>query len=202
MNAPATTKQPDPSRSSYYVTDAFYRELIEDFSGWQDDGRAVTDVAVRDEFRRLIEREARLLDQLRYDDWLAMYAPECVYWVPSTPKAGDPRREIAVMFDDRRRLEDRVFRLRTGFAWSQAPASRTVRLVTNVEAFSTAHDDAFMLRSNFLISEFWGDETRVLSGWAGHRVVRDRKDGGRKIQAKQVNLIDCDQSIRNPSIIL
>ena len=198
MNAPAPP--PDPGRSSYYVTDALYRELVANFSDWQDDDRAVTDIAIRDEFRRLLEREARVLDQLRYDDWLAMYAPECVYWVPSTPNAGDPRREIAIMFDDRRRLEDRIYRMRTGFAWSQAPASRTVRFVSNVEVFSTARDDARMLRSNFLISEFWGDETRVLTGWAGHRVVRD--GAAWKIQAKQVNLIDCDQSIRNPSIIL
>ena len=190
----------DPSRSSYYVDDALYRELIANFSGWQDDQRAITDAATRDEFRRLLEREARLLDQLRYDDWLALYAPECIYWVPSTPNAGDPRREISVMFDDRRRLEDRIYRFRTGYAWSQAPASRTVRLVTNVEVFATAHDDSRMVRSNFLISEFWGDETRVLTGWAGHRVVRDGAEW--KIQAKQVNLIDCDQSIRNPSIIL
>jgi 3-phenylpropionate/cinnamic acid dioxygenase small subunit len=197
MNAPVPL---DPSRSSYYVNDALYRDLIGNFSDWQDDARIVTDVAVRDEFRRLLEREARLLDQLRYDDWLALYAPECVYWVPSTPNAGDPRREIAIMFDDRRRLEDRVYRLRTGFAWSQAPASRTVRLVTNVEVFSTASEAVRMLRSNFLTSEFWGDETRMLAGWAGHRVVRN--EGGWLIQAKQVNLIECDQSIRNPSIIL
>jgi benzoate/toluate 1,2-dioxygenase beta subunit len=190
----------DPSRSSYYVDDALYRELIANFSGWQDDQRAITDAATRDEFRRLLEREARLLDQLRYDDWLALYAPECIYWVPSTPNAGDPRREISVMFDDRRRLEDRIYRFRTGYAWSQAPASRTVRLVTNVEVFATARDDSRMVRSNFLISEFWGDETRVLTGWAGHRLVRDGAEW--KIQAKQVNLIDCDQSIRNPSIIL
>jgi 3-phenylpropionate/cinnamic acid dioxygenase small subunit len=198
VNAP--TPPLDPSRSSYYVTDALYRELIENFSGWQNDAYAVTDVAVRDEFRRLLEREARFLDQLRYDDWLTMYAAECVYWVPSTPEAGDPRREIAIMFDDRRRLEDRIYRMRTGFAWSQAPASRTVRLVTNVEVFSTVREDARMVRSNFLISEFWGDETRELTGWAAHRVVRDH--AGWKIQAKQVNLIECDQSIRNPSIIL
>ena len=194
------TAAPNPSRSSYYVDDALYRELIANFSDWQDDERAITDAATRDEFRRLLEREARLLDQLRYDDWLALYAPECIYWVPSTPNAGDPRREISVMFDDRRRLEDRIYRFRTGYAWSQAPASRTVRLVTNVEVFAAARDDSRMVRSNFLINEFWGDETRVLTGWAGHRLVRDGE--GWKIQAKQVNLIDCDQSIRNPSIIL
>jgi benzoate/toluate 1,2-dioxygenase beta subunit len=192
--------QPDPSRHSFYVTDALYRELIENFTGWQDDARAIADAAERDRFRMLLEREARLLDQLRYDDWLALYAAECIYWVPSTPAAGDPRREISVMFDDRRRLEDRIYRFRTGFAWSQAPASRTVRLITNAEVFATARADIRMLRSNFLISEFWGDETRVLTGWAGHRVVRDGE--GWLIQAKQVNLIDCDQSIRNPSIIL
>jgi 3-phenylpropionate/cinnamic acid dioxygenase small subunit len=200
VNAPLKPEEGDPSRSSYYVNDALYRELIANFSDWQDDARAVSDPAVRDEFRRLLEREARLLDQLRYEDWLRMYAAECIYWVPSTPKAGDPRREISVMFDDRRRLEDRVYRLRTGFAWSQAPASRTVRLITNVEVFAPAHDDARMLRSNFLISEFWGNETRVLTGWAGHRILRDGAEW--KIQAKQVNLIDCDQCIRNPSIIL
>jgi 3-phenylpropionate/cinnamic acid dioxygenase small subunit len=201
VNAPAAkARDNDPSRSSYYVSDALYRELVGNFADWQDDVRAVTDPAVRDEFRRLLEREARLLDQLRYDDWLKMYAAECIYWVPSTPGAGDPRREISVMFDDRRRLEDRIYRMRTGFAWSQAPASRTVRLISNVEVFSTASDEARMLRSNFLISEFWGEETRVLTGWAGHRVVRAGSDW--KIQAKQVNLINCDQSIRNPSIIL
>src|ERR1700730_787653 len=93
---------PDPSRHSYYVNDALYRELIANFTDWQDDARAVADVAERDRFRMLLEREARLLDQLRYEDWLALYAAECIYWVPSTPPAGDPRREISVLVADRR----------------------------------------------------------------------------------------------------
>ena len=214
MTPAAIDTKADPSRSSHYVNDALYRQLIANFTDWQDDARGVTDPAIRDELRHLLEREARLLDQLRYDEWLKMYAPECIYWVPSTPKAGDPRREISVMFDDRRRLEDRIYRMRTGFAWSQAPASRTVRLIANVEVFATAAEDVRMLRSNFLISEFWGNETRVLTGWAGHRIVRESTTlpspasgggsgrGAWKIQAKQVNLIDCDQCIRNPSIIL
>ena len=196
----AVEAKSDPSRSSYYVSDALYSELIANFTGWQDDEAAVADPAVRDFFRMQIEREARLLDQLRYEDWLKLYARECIYWVPSTPNAGDPRREIAVMFDDRRRLEDRIYRLRTGFAWSQAPASRTVRLITNVEVFAAGRDTVRMVRSNFLITEFWGDETRILSGWSGHRFRQ--QDGRWEIEAKQVNLLECDQAIRNPSIIL
>src|SRR3954467_1771682 len=144
----------DPSSSSYYVTDAFYRDLVAQFADWQRDDLAITDASDRDRFRMLIEREARLLDQLRFDEWLAMYAPECLYWVPATPEGGDPRHEVAISFDDRRRLEDRIFRLRTGYAWSQAPKSRTVRMVSNVEVFATAHAGKRMVRSNFLISEF------------------------------------------------
>ncbi|MFZ1949165.1 MAG: aromatic-ring-hydroxylating dioxygenase subunit beta [Pseudolabrys sp.] len=190
----------DPSRFSYYVTNEFYTELVNDFSDWQTEERTIEDPVERDRFRRLVEYEARLLDQLLFEDWLKLFAPECVYWVPSTPDGGDPRSEIAVMFDDRRRLEDRVFRLRTGYAWSQAPSSRTSRLICNVEVFNGQIPDQRMVRSNFSISEFWDNEIRALAGWTGHRF---RKIGGVwKISAKQVNLLNCDQCIRNPSIIL
>ena len=65
----------DPSRFSYYITDAFYSELVDDFSDWQIEDRAVTDATERDRFRQLIEREARILDNLLFDDWLKLFAP-------------------------------------------------------------------------------------------------------------------------------
>jgi 3-phenylpropionate/cinnamic acid dioxygenase small subunit len=190
----------DPSISSYYVNDRLYQELVDSFRDWQRDERAVAQPEAREQFRLLIEREARLLDQLRFDEWLAMYAPECIYWVPGTPEGGDPRREIAICFDDRRRMEDRIYRLRTGYAWSQAPKSRTVRMISNVEVFDTDRNNVRMVRSNFLISEFRVDGTRFLSGWCGHRFVQSGERW--QIQVRQVNLIDCDQNLRNPSIIL
>ena len=57
-----------------------------------------------------------------------------------------------------------------------------------------------MVRSNFLISEFRVDGTRYLSGWCGHRFVE--RNGRWLIAVRQVNLIDCDQNLRNPSIVL
>lgn len=197
MNMQATH---NPSRYSFYITDAYYRELIADFGDWQSDEREITDVTERDSFRRLLEKEARILDRLLYEEWLGLFTPECAYWVPSTPEGGDPRSEIAIMFDDRRRLEDRIFRLRTGYAWSQAPSSRTSRIISNVEVFGCERDDQRMVRSNFAISEFWDGEIRMLAGWAGHRFRKI--DETWKISAKQVNLLNCDQCIRNPSIIL
>jgi len=191
----------DTSRYSYYVTNEAYGDLVEDFApDWQDDDNLITELAERDLFRGKLEREARILDRLLFEEWLELYTRDCFYWVPGTPNGGDPRTEIAVMFDDRRRLEDRIYRFRTGYAWSQAPSSRTSRLVSNVEVFKSRRDDQRMVRSNFAISEFWDGEIRVLAGWAGHRFRKVAGDW--LISAKQVNLLNCDQCIRNPSIIL
>ena len=172
------------------IDDAFYDGLIRSFSHW---GAEVPDLRLKEQCRALLEREARLLDEGRYDDWLSLYADECLYWVPAARPPGDPRREVSIAFDDRRRLEDRIYRLRTGSAWSQVPPSRTVRLLSNVEVFENR-----MVRANFLISEFRAGETRLWSGWYGCRLA----PGSLAIEVKQVNLIDGDQNLRNPSLVL
>lgn len=174
------------------IDERFYEDLVRSFSAW--DRHPVTDPNLREQCRMLLDREARLLDEGRFEEWLEMFAPQCVYWVPARPGAGDPRREVTVAFDDRRRLEDRIYRLRTGSAWSQAPASRTVRSVTNMEAFTK--EDNLMVRCNFMLNEWRQGETRLWAGWCGYRLKNW------KIEVKQVNLIDCDQNLRNPSIIL
>ena len=175
------------------LDEAYYARLVHDFADWRKPD--VRDPPLRDECRALLEREARLLDEARYEEWLALFAERCVYWVPATRPAGDPRREVAVAFDDRRRLEDRIYRLRTGAAWSQTPASRTVRSVSNVEVFDSAPH--LMVRSNLLLAEFRAGESRLLAASCAYRLSAERK-----IEAKQVNLIECDQNLRNPSLIL
>jgi benzoate/toluate 1,2-dioxygenase beta subunit len=181
-----------------YVDDRFYSDLVQAFKDWDRPELEVKDPAIRDECRRLLEREARLLDQGRFEEWLGLYAEQCIVWVPAAETAGDPRREVAIYFDDRRRLEDRIFRLRTGSAWSQVPASRCVRQVTNVEVFRAGAEGEkrLMVRSNLLMTEFRSGETRLIAAWCAHRLA-----GGR-IEAKQINLIDRDQSLRNPSVLL
>ncbi|NMM46538.1 aromatic-ring-hydroxylating dioxygenase subunit beta [Rhodospirillaceae bacterium KN72] len=196
-----TNQNTDPSTSSYYVTDAFYEGLMRDFDSWDDDALRIDEGPNHVRASAMLKREARYLDQGRYQDWLSLFAAECAYWIPGTWHRGDPRREIAFAFHDRRQLEDRVYRLETGFAWSQTPASRTSRMVSNIEVFSTRTPGIFMVRSNFHTTEFWNGEMRFWIGNAVHRLYT-HQDGTMKILAKQVNLLNCDENIRNPSITL
>jgi benzoate/toluate 1,2-dioxygenase beta subunit len=182
-----------------YVDDAFYRDLAAGFTDWQREDRRIVDPVLLESCRGMLHLEARLLDEGRFEDWLALFAAECLFWVPGSP-GGDPKREIAVAFDDRRQLEGRIYRLRTGYAWSQVPPSRTSRIVSNVEAFRGDSDAVVMVRSTFLITELRDGQTRTFAGWNGHRLARN--GGGWKILVKQINLIDCDQNLRNPSALL
>ena len=192
--------QNDPSLSSYYVGNDFYETLVQNYTNWQTENSEINDPALRDCCRVLLDKEARLLDQNNLDTWLNLYVPECIYRVPATPNGGDPRKEIADCFDDRRRLEDRIFRLQNEFAWSQQPKSRTSRLISNVSIFSTEISSVLMVRSNFLTTELQSGDKRTYTGLYGHRICQENSVW--KIKVKQVNLIDCDQNLRNLSIIL
>lgn len=190
----------NPSRTSYYVSNEFYQSLVDSYTNWQIDEAEITDLRLRDTCRMLLAKEAQLLERNLLNDWLTLYVPECLYWVPATTHGGDPRTEIAVCFDDRRRIEDRVYRLQNEFAWSQQPVSRTARLISNVSAFATSLPDTLMVRSSFLTTEFQAGDKRSYTGWYGHKISRQGDEW--KILVKQVNLIDCDQNLRNLSVIL
>src|SRR5580693_5016760 len=69
--------------------------------------------------------EARLLDDGKFDDWLALFTAEAWYWVPSEPDQADPVETVSLIYDDRRLLETRVRRLASPRMYSQEPRSRT-----------------------------------------------------------------------------
>lgn len=189
----------DTSRYSYYIDEHFYTRLLEGLDDWENEGLPVDD-ATRTEVERLLVREARLLDHAKLEEWLNLFTGDCLYWAPASPGGGDPRKEISIAFDDRRRLEDRVHRLRSGYAWSQVPASRTVRLLGNFEVLKDREENEIRARCNFLITEFRAGRTKRLTGWYGYR-LRHENDGWR-IVLKMINLVDCDQGHENLTLML
>ncbi len=153
----------------------------------------------RSEAEDLLYREARLLDDHRYQEWLAMLDEHATYWIPSNGEGIDPNREISLVFDDKHRLTDRIGRLESGLAHAQNPPSKTKRLVSNVQ-IENATDNAAMVLSGFILYELRHRKERVFAGRCEHRLRLI--DGTWKIASKKVVLVNNDEVIDNLTFIV
>jgi 3-phenylpropionate/cinnamic acid dioxygenase small subunit len=133
--------------------------------------------------------EARLLDEGKFDDWLALFTPDAWYWVPSEPGQSDPIETVSLIHDDRRLLETRVRRLASPRMYSQEPRSRTSRIVTNV-MIEEAGKDACTVRSKFVMIEYRREQQRLFGGTILHRLAQN--DGRIMIAWKRIDLVNCD----------
>ncbi len=198
-----TDISPNPSYDSYYVDDDHYARLVTLAIDWQNriersrDERPNSEV--REDCAALISAEVRLADALELESWIDCYAPECIYWIPASNPAADPRREITHEIHDRRRLEDRIARIRTGFAYSMIPPVRTTHVLGSLEMWCGDQNEV-RARASFIIDAFHRDRHRVMSGWIGYSLI-DVYDQWR-IAVKQINLIDADQPQGNNSFFL
>lgn len=188
-----------PVEPVLYVNDARYERLWTLLKETRAHS-AAGDAAVDDEVQRALFHEARLLDDRRHDEWLALFVAECLYWVPSRSEPGDPRTETGIYLDDRRRLVDRVAMIRTGHLHAQIPPSRTRRMLTNIEQW-TADDGGVRARANVVIWEHRKGETRAYPGWQAYELVRDAS-GALALATKIVCLLDCDAPQGNYAFIL
>ncbi|HEY1258871.1 MAG TPA: 3-phenylpropionate/cinnamic acid dioxygenase subunit beta [Stellaceae bacterium] len=105
------------------------------------------------EIEQFLYREARLLDERRFHEWLDLLTDDVRYWMatranryPRSSKAIailDPARlpnddsaeeeALAILDEDKATLSGRVARLETGMAWAEDPPSRTRHFIANIE---------------------------------------------------------------------
>jgi len=143
------------------------------------------------ECERFLVREARLLDEGRFDEWLALFRADAWYWVPSQPNQTNPRDTFSLMYDDRRLLETRVRRLASPRIYSQEPRSRTSRMVGNVTIEEIAQDQTTVtVRSKFQLVEYRRETQRIFAGNYLHHLVLGK--AGIQIAWKRVELLNCD----------
>lgn len=145
-------------------------------------------------------QEARLADESRHDEWLALWTPDIMYWIPTNIDDYDPDEHVSIIYDDRERLEDRIARLKSGGAWAQEPQSRMRRAVSNVEIVSSRTAGEFEVRSNFILGELRRGRQTVYFAHQKHR-LRTTADG-LKMCAKTILLINNDEPIHNLSFIV
>ncbi|MEX2475259.1 benzoate 1,2-dioxygenase small subunit [Marinobacter sp.] len=98
------------------------------------------------DIQAFIFREARLLDDRQWDDWLTCYSEDVVYWMPAWDDndelTEDPQSEISLIYyPNRNGLEDRVHRIKTERSGaSSLPEPRTTHITSNLEILSQDGD--------------------------------------------------------------
>lgn len=155
----------------------------------------------RAEAEAFLFREARLLDERRFEEWLDLFAPTGRYLVPGGP-GDDPALEAAIVDDDRATLADRVARLRSPAAYAQSPPSRTVRFVSNVEVGPGGRGDACDVDSCLLLTAARLGAVQVVTARCLHRLVPGGEGIPWRIELKRVRLVDFDRAQGNLAFLL
>ncbi|MBP1169709.1 MULTISPECIES: aromatic-ring-hydroxylating dioxygenase subunit beta [unclassified Paenibacillus] len=154
---------------------------------------------LREEVEDFLIYEAHLLDEGRMNEWLDLFTEDCMYWLPCNTESHDPMVETSLIFDDRKALEDRVWRLSSPVAYSQVPRSRTIHVIGNIRIVS-ADTSTLVVQSNVVISEVRLNEQHIFSGKGEHQLKRN--DNGWKIHTKKVALLNNNLPLRNLTFLI
>jgi 3-phenylpropionate/cinnamic acid dioxygenase small subunit len=154
----------------------------------------------RQQIENFLYREARLMDENAYDDWLELYTDDALYWVPCNRDDVDPVREISIYYDDRERLQERITRLKSGAAHAQEPRSQLLRIISNVEVAEVVDDGEVTVFSNFHLTELRRSRQRLVAGRTMHKLRPD--NGSFKIAMKKVMLLNNDEVIDNLTFLV
>lgn len=123
----------------------------------------MADAALHHRVAQFLYREARLLDEGKFAEWLELYAPEGVYWMPSAPGQTDPVGVASIVHEDYPILSIRVQRLFEARALVLTPMPRTTHMLSNIEAEAGA-DGTVRAHCAFLCVEYQADERKIFAG--------------------------------------
>jgi 3-phenylpropionate/cinnamic acid dioxygenase small subunit len=166
------------------------------------------------EVEQFLYREARLLDERRFHEWLELLTDDVRYWMagrstryPASSRAIavlDPQRrqesdlavedELAILDETKVTLSGRIARLDTGMAWAEDPPSRTRHIITNIEVEPADTASEVKVYSNFMVYRTRAETEQDFYVGARQDVLR-RVDGAWKIARRKLVL---DQNVLLP----
>lgn len=109
--------------------------------------RSSDDFATFSTLSDLLFEEAACLDERRWDDWLALYADDAVFWLPSWNDefelTADPHGEVSLFYvHGKDALTDRVWRWSSGGSPASLPLPRTSHLIGNIRVLRCDGNEA------------------------------------------------------------
>src|SRR5580692_3135239 len=153
-----------------------------------DRDEQIARLLLKQEIEEFLYREADLLDERRYEEWLALVAEE----VREFTRAG---QDINWFDEGKETLTRRVKQILTGMHWAEEPVSRISHMVSNVRLLevnpSAAEPAEVTIRCRFLVYRNRVEtETDILVG--KREDVLRRADGQWQIARRKIVL---DQNV-------
>ncbi|RYG75463.1 MAG: benzoate 1,2-dioxygenase small subunit [Alphaproteobacteria bacterium] len=147
-------------------------------------------MSVGDDISAFLFREARLLDDRNWSEWIDCYTSDCSYWMPGWTDddqlVTDPQTQVSLIYyANRQGLEDRVYRLETERSSASSPEPRTTHMLGNIELLAD-HGDELDLRYNW---HTLSHRFKTTSQFFGTTFCTLRRTGAElKISAKKIVL--------------
>jgi benzoate/toluate 1,2-dioxygenase beta subunit len=146
--------------------------------------------ALTREIEEFVADEAELLDQGRFEPWLALFAEDGMYWMPSRPGQTDPLGVPSIFYEDKEVLAIRIRRVTHPANLAQAPLGRTSHLLGRIRVES-AENGLFRAQASMHVVEYRdGDGQRVFGGSCTYHLRRE--NGQLRIVLKRVDIVNCD----------
>ena len=148
--------------------------------------------SVRDAARDLIYREAALLDERRWEEWLALWTDDGTLWMPAwaseSELTSDPDNSFNLLYlKGKANLEDRVFRIETGDSFASVPMDRTAHQVSGV-LLNGADDVTVHARASWLVQCYGLHGSITRGGW--YEYTLRQTGSGLRIAKKKIVMID------------
>jgi ethylbenzene dioxygenase beta subunit len=146
------------------------------------------------EIQQFLYREARLLDEERYEEWLDLLEPDVRYVIPGVqaryrrdPAGAVAATRMAFFDDDLDYLRKRVARARQETAWAEDPPTRHFHLVANVEVEAADAPEAWRVRSLVVNVRHRNEDEEAWLTARREDLIR-RVDGALKLAHRTVRL--------------
>lgn len=149
------------------------------------------------EASEFLMREAELLDNRQFTEWLALLTEDIYYNMPIrvTRDNNENSQDLSAgawLSENRKSLEMRIKRLTTKGTLSEEPPSRTRHFVSNIRVRGGSQENEVEIISNLLLYRTRGDSTHYDLFSAERKDVLRRINGHWKLARRDILL---DQSV-------
>jgi 3-phenylpropionate/cinnamic acid dioxygenase small subunit len=130
---------------------------------------------------QFLYRQSDFLDSKRWQDWIDLFAPDGIYWMPPDASYKTWDGQPAIFAEDRNLMTVRMNRVLHPDAWSQRPLWETNHVVSNVVIEKNSSKE-IVVRSRFHMMELRRDDVRHFAGSYTHHLKKIKSGYAIKLQ--------------------